>query len=189
MKKALIVIGILVVVFVITVAGVVIGKYNAFVSLNENITGQWSEVENQLQRRSDLIPNLVSSVKGYAKHEKAVFQAIADARAQMAGAKTISEKIAANQMVDSALARLLVVVENYPNLKADASFMRLMDELAGTENRIAVARNRYNDAVLTYNIMVKRFPGNIIASIFNFEKKDVYFKAEEKAKEVPKVEF
>jgi LemA protein len=146
-------------------------------------------VESQLQRRNDLIPNLVNTVKGYAKHEKDVFTAIADARSRLAGASTVNEKVKANEQMDSALARLLVVVEQYPNLKANENFIRLQDELAGTENRIAVERQRYNNSVLAYNTMIKSFPGNIIASMTGFSPRDVYFKAEEGAKQAPKVNF
>ena len=188
MKKLLVVLGVLIAV-VVVVGGIILGQYNSLVTLNETITGRWSEVENQLQRRGDLIPNLVNTVKGYAKHEKEIFEDVAAARAQLAGARTVDEKIKANQQVDGALSRLLAIAENYPQLKADANFRQLQDELAGTENRIAVARNRYNEVVQSYNIATRRFPGNIIASIFNFTRKDVYFKAEEKAKASPQVQF
>ncbi|MBI5696487.1 MAG: LemA family protein [Nitrospirae bacterium] len=161
---------------------------NSLVNMDEGITGQWSQVENQLQRRNDLIPNLVSSVKGYAAHEKEIFENIADARARMAGAKTREESIAAANAVSSALSRLLLVVENYPVLKADQTFLRLMDELAGTENRISVERKRYNDAVQQYNAARRRFPTNFIADIFGF-KEAAYFKVPEEAKAVPKVDF
>jgi LemA protein len=188
MKKLLVVLGVLVAIVVVA-GGVILGQYNNLVTLNEQITGRWSEVENQLQRRGDLIPNLVNTVKGYAKHEKGIFEDVAAARAQLAGARTVDEKIKANQQVDGALSRLLAIAENYPQLKADANFRQLQDELAGTENRIAVARNRYNETVQSYNIATRRFPGNIIAGIFNFGRKDVYYKAEEKAKALPQVQF
>ncbi|MBD3271993.1 MAG: LemA family protein, partial [Elusimicrobia bacterium] len=150
----------------------------------------WSQVENVLQRRYDLIPNLVNTVKGYAKHERELFEQFAEARKMMAGARSVNEKMRANDALSGALSRLMVVVEQYPNLKANESFQKLMDELAGTENRIAVERKRYNDSVGVYNIMVKRFPGNIVASIFNFEQKsEAYFQADEQAQEAPKVEF
>jgi LemA protein len=165
------------------------GSYNRFVTLNESIKGAWAQVDNQLQRRNDLIPNLVSTVKGYAKHEKDIFEDVANARSRLAGATTVNDKIKANQSMDSALSRLLAIAENYPQLRANENFIRLQDELAGTENRIAVERMRYNEIVLAYNVSIKRFPGNIIASIFNFGEKDVYFKPEAKAKEVPKVNF
>ena len=191
MKKGLI-IALAVVGTVVFVAGILFMSLmktrNEFVNLDEGINGQWSQVENQLQRRNDLIPNLVSTVKGYASHERGVFENIAEARARLAGASSREETIdAANQMT-SALARLLVVVENYPNLKADQTFTRLMDELAGTENRIAVERKRYNELVQQYNAMRRRFPSNIAASVFGFAEV-AYFKAPEEAKAVPKVEF
>jgi len=164
------------------------GSYNSFVNMDESVSAQWKQVENQLQRRNDLIPNLVSTVKGYASHEKGIFENIARARAMLAGAGSRAESMKAANMMSSALSRLLMVVENYPNLKADRSFNRLMDELAGTENRIAVERKRYNDLVRDYNAMRRRFPTNIIASVFHFEQA-AYFKVPETAKAVPKVDF
>jgi LemA protein len=163
-------------------------SYNTFVSQEEAIRAQWSQVENQLQRRNDLIPNLVETVKGYAAHESGVFQAVADSRARLAGAKSPEDKIAAANEQTSALARLLAVVENYPQLKADTQFARLMDELAGTENRIAVERMRYNEKVQAYNTQRRRFPSNVTASIFGF-KEYPYFQAPTEAKGVPKVSF
>jgi LemA protein len=184
MKKSWIILGVAVAVLL-----ALISMYNRFVSLDETIKNEWAQVENQLQRRADLIPNLVSTVKGYAKHEKTTFENIATARAKLAGAASISDKIKANQELDSALSRLLMVVEQYPNLKANENFIRLQDELSGTENRIAVARMRYNESVKSYNIIIKRFPSNIIASLTNFKEKDAYLKADERAKTAPKVEF
>jgi LemA protein len=181
----LIVIGLI----IFAIAGGFITNYNRLVSFNENITGAWAQVETQLQRRNDLIPNLVNTVKGYMEHEKDVFKNIADARAKLAGAKTINEKVQANLSLDSALARLLVIVENYPNLKANENFIRLQDELAGTENRISVSRLRYNEIVRDYNILIKRFPSNVVARMTGYSSKDAYFKAEERAKEVPSVKF
>ena len=163
-------------------------SYNTFVSQEEAIKSQWSQVENQLQRRSDLIPNLVETVKGYAAHETGVFQAVADARAKMAGAQTPEAKIAAANEQSSALARLLAVVENYPQLKANESFNRLMDELSGTENRIAVERMRYNERVQEYNTKRRSFPANVTATIFRF-KEYPYFNVPDAAKAVPKVDF
>jgi LemA protein len=163
-------------------------SYNKFVSQEEGIKAQWAQVENQLQRRNDLIPNLVSTVKGYAAHEQGVLQAIADSRAKMAGAKTPEQTIAAANEQTSALARLLVVVENYPNLKADEQFNRLMDELSGTENRIAVERMRYNEKVQAYNTLRRSFPSNVTGSLFGF-KEYPFFKAPAEAKQVPKVDF
>jgi LemA protein len=185
MKKFLIglaIVGVLIIISFISV-------YNGIVSKHETITAKWAQVENQLQRRNDLIPNLVNSVKGYAVHEKTVFEDVTNARSQWAKASTVDEKVKAASNIDAALARLLLVVENYPNLKADQTFLALMDELAGTENRIAVERMRYNEAVQDYNITVRRFPGNFIAGMFGYKPATGYFKAEEKAKAVPKVEF
>jgi LemA protein len=185
MKGFLIGLGIVIVVVII----VLISVYNGIVSKHETITSSWAQVENQLQRRNDLIPNLVNTVKGYAGHEKTVFENVTNARSQWARANTIEEKVKAASAVDSALARLLLVVENYPNLKADQTFLRLMDELSGTENRIAVERMRYNEAVRAYNIAVRIFPGNMIANRYGFKPATEYFKAEEKAKVVPEVKF
>ncbi len=163
-------------------------SYNRFVSDEEAIKTQWSQVENQLQRRNDLIPNLVETVKGYAGHESDVFKAIADSRAKLAGAKTPEDTINAANQQTQALARLLVVVENYPNLKANEQFNRLMDELAGTENRIAVERMRYNERVQEYNTLRGQFPSNVTAKLFGF-KEDPFFQAPPEAKQVPKVNF
>ncbi len=177
-----------IVVLVLVFIGV-ISVYNGIVSLHENITAKWAQVENQLQRRNDLIPNLVNTVKGYAVHEKTVFEDITNARSQWAKATTVEDKVKAASNIDSALARLLLIVENYPNLKADQTFLKLMDELSGTENRIAVERMRYNEAVRDYNITVRRFPGNIVAGFFGYKVATEYFKSEEKAKLVPEVKF
>jgi LemA protein len=185
MKRLLMVLLVLAVIIILPVIAV----YNGIVSKHETITAKWAQVENQLQRRNDLIPNLVNTVKGYAAHEKTVFEDVTKARSQWAGASTVEEKVRAAAAVDSALARLLLVVENYPNLKADQTFLRLMDELSGTENRIAVERMRYNEAVKDYNITVRVFPGNIVAGIFGYKPATEYFKAEEKAKAVPEVKF
>jgi LemA protein len=163
-------------------------SYNKFTAQEEDIKSKWSEVENQLQRRNDLIPNLVETVKGYAKQEQTVFGQIADARAKMAGAQTPADKITAANQESSALARLLVVVENYPQLKSDAEFARLMDELAGTENRLAVARMRYNESVQTYDTARRQFPANVTAKMFGF-KEYPYFNVPDSAKAVPKVDF
>ncbi len=164
-------------------------SYNRFVSQEETIKTQWSQVENQLQRRNDLIPNLVEATKGFAQQERDVFQAIADSRAKLAGATTPEQRMTAATEQSSALARLLVVVENYPILKSDATFARLMDELAGTENRIAVERMRYNETVQAYNTSRRQFPSNITGAIFGFQKDYPVFKADEGAKVVPKVDF
>jgi LemA protein len=163
-------------------------SYNRFTAQEEAIKAQWGQVENQLQRRNDLIPNLVETVKGYAQQEQAVFGAIADARAKMAGATTPAERIAAANAESSALARLMVVVENYPQLRSNESFNRLMDELAGTENRLATERNRYNERLQEYNTLRRRFPSNVTAKIFGFGEYP-YFDAPEAAQGVPKVDF
>ena len=163
-------------------------SYNTFVSQEEAIKAQWAQVQNQLQRRNDLIPNLVETVKGYAGHEQAVFQAVADSRAKLAGATTPAETIAAANAQTSALARLLAIVENYPQLKANESFNRLMDELAGTENRIAVERMRYNERVQEYNTSRRQFPGVMTAKMFNFTDYP-FFEAPADAQKVPSVNF
>jgi LemA protein len=162
--------------------------YNTLVSQQEGVDAGWSEVENQLQRRNDLIPNLVSTVKGFAAQEKEVLTRVTELRSRVAGAATPQETIEASNQLSSALSRLLVVVERYPDLKSNQNFIRLQDELAGTENRLAVARKRYNDAVRAYNTTVKRFPSNLIAGMFGFETR-AYFEAPEAAEETPKVEF
>src|SRR5207249_5285420 len=156
--------------------------YNRIVNEEQQVEAAWSQVENQLQRRADLIPNLVEVVKGYASHEKSVFDNIANARSAMVGAGSRADKIAASNQLDGAISRLLVVTENYPQLKADANFQRLMDELAGTENRLAVARNRYNEAVQVYNSDVRGIPGAWWARIGGFPSQKEYFKAEASAK-------
>ncbi len=163
-------------------------SYNTFTAQEEAIKGQWAQVENQLQRRSDLIPNLVETVKGFAAQEQAVFGAVADARAKMAGASTPAQKIEAGNAESSALARLLVVMEAYPQLKSDASFNRLMDELAGTENRLSTERMRYNERVQAYNTMRRQFPSNITASVFSFDEYP-YYEIPESAKVTPRVNF
>src|SRR5687768_14447901 len=179
----------LVVLVVAVIAAAMSGcSYNRFTTQEEAIKAQWAQVENQLQRRSDLIPNLVETTKGFAQQEKDVFGAVADARAKMAGATTPAQKIDAANQESSALARLLVVVENYPQLKSDATFARLMDELAGTENRLAAERMRYNERVQEYNTTRRRFPSNVTAKMFGF-KEYPYFEAPTDAKGAPKVDF
>jgi LemA protein len=163
-------------------------SYNRFVSQEESIKTQWSQVENQLQRRNDLIPNLVETTKGIAQQEKDVFGQIADSRAKMAGARSPEEQIQAATEQSAALARLLVVVENYPQLRSSESFNRLMDELSGTENRIAVERMRYNERVQEYNTQRRQFPSNITASLFGFKEYPL-FNAPAAAEQVPKVNF
>ena len=163
-------------------------SYNRFVSQEEAIKAQWAQVENQLQRRNDLIPNLVETVKGYAQHEESVFKDVADARTQLLSAKSPEEKIGAANRETSALGRLLAIAENYPQLKANEQFNRLMDELAGTENRLAVERMRYNEKVQEYDTSRRRFPANLTAKMFGF-KEYPYFQAPPDAKTVPKVNF
>jgi LemA protein len=166
-----------------------VGHRNAMVTKREAVNSAWSQVDVVLQRRADLIPNLVETVKGFASHEEKVFGDIAAARAAMIGAKTPSEKIAANGQLDSALGRLMVVVENYPQLRSNENFLRLQDELAGTENRIAVERKRYNDTLQDYNTYIGLFPNNIVASLSGFTRNDAYFKADEGSRQAPKVNF
>jgi LemA protein len=162
--------------------------YNTLVSQNEAVDGAWSEVQNQLQRRNDLIPNLVETVKGFAKQEQAVLIGVTEARAKVGGAATPEQAMNASNELSNALARLLVVVERYPELKSDQNFLRLQDELAGTENRLAVARKRYNDVVQTYQTTSKRFPTNLVAMLFGFEPRP-YFEAPEAARAAPQVKF
>jgi LemA protein len=163
-------------------------SYNTFVGQEEAVKAQWAQVQNQLQRRSDLIPNLVETAKGFAQHEESIYKDIADARSRLLAAKSPEETIQAANQQTSALGRLLAVVENYPNLKANEQFNRLMDELSGTENRIAVERMRYNEKIQEYNTARRRFPGNITASLFSFKEYPL-FEAPAEAKAVPKVDF
>ena len=188
MKKIWIIIA-AIVLLALAVGGSCTGRYNEIVTLNESVSTAWSQVENVLQRRNDLIPNLVATVQGYAAHEQKVFTDVTEARAKVGGAQTIPAKIDANNQLSAALSRMLLVVERYPDLKANQNFLSLQDELAGTENRIAVERMRYNDAVKAYNVYVRRFPNNILASIFGYARENVYFKADESAKTAPKVNF
>jgi LemA protein len=184
----------LIVLVVLLLAGLMFGgKYvgirNDLVTKKESVNAAWSQVDVALQRRADLIPNLVETVKGYAKHEESIMTAVANARSALLGAKTPQEKIAANTQLDGALGRLLVVVENYPNLKANETFLRLQDELAGTENRIAVERRKYNETVQSYNTQIQLFPNNIVASMSGFQRNDAYFKTDPGARTAPKVAF
>jgi LemA protein len=185
---ALIVVGLIVLVGII-MAGSLFGTHNELVQEREAIKGAWAQVDVVLQRRADLIPNLVETVKGYAKHEETAIDSVTAARAALGGAQTPKDKIAANGQLDSAVSRLLVVVENYPNLKANENFMRLQDELSGAENRIAVERRKYNETVQKYNTDIELFPKNIAASIWGFKREDAYFKADDAAKQAPKVKF
>ena len=163
-------------------------SYNKFVGQEEGIKAQWAQVQNQLQRRNDLIPNLVETVKGYAQHEESVYKDIADARSRLLAAKSPEETIQAANQQSSALGRLLAVVENYPQLKANEQFNRLMDELAGTENRIAVERMRYNEKIQEYNTSRRQFPANVTARVFGF-KEYPFFEAPPEAQKVPSVTF
>ncbi|HUT71441.1 MAG TPA: LemA family protein [Desulfatiglandales bacterium] len=186
--KALAIAGIVVVVILLIFFLSIKGTYNSLVRLDEGIKGAWAQVENQLQRRYDLIPNYVETVKGYARFEKEVLLKVTEARARVGGAGSVKEKIDANNELSSALSRLLVVVERYPDLKANQNFIRLQDELAGTENRIAVERRRYNEAVREYNVKIRSFPTNILAGMFGFSRAE-FFEAPAEAKEAPKVKF
>ena len=188
MKIALGVLAVIVL-LVLVLGGSLMGSRNELVTEKNSVEAAWAQVDVALQRRADLIPNLVETVKGFAKQEQTVIQSVADARAALGGARTPSEKIAANGQLDTALSRLLVVVENYPNLKSNENFLRLQDELAGTENRMAVERRKYNETVQRYNTDIELFPKNIAASLFGFQRNDAYFKAEVAAKEPPKVKF
>jgi LemA protein len=187
MKVALVVIGVLLLVGLL-VGGSLVGTRNSLVTEKAAIDAAWSQVDVVLQRRADLIPNLVETVKGYAKQEKDVIKEITDARAALNSAQTPTDKIAANGKIDSALGRLLVVVENYPDLKSNTNFLRLQDELAGSENRIAIERRKYNETVQKYNTDIELFPKNIAASMFGFGPKE-YFKADSASRTVPKVSF
>jgi len=186
-KTILIVVGIIILIIVIPFMYLK-GTYNSLVTMDESVKGAWAQVENQLQRRYDLIPNYVETVKGYAAHEKEVFVKVTEARSKVAGAGSINDKIQANNSLSSALSRLLVVVERYPELKANTNFIRLQDELAGTENRLAVERRRYNETVKAYNIKIRRFPTNIFAGMFGFEKA-TFFEVPKERQEAPKVKF
>ncbi len=184
MKKGLIVLIILVVI-ALMLGSSFISRRNEMVVKREAVNAAWAQVDVVLQRRADLIPNLVETVKGFAAQEQTVFGDIAKARSALLGAHSPAEKIAANGQLDSALGRLLVVVENYPQLKSNENFLRLQDELAGTENRIAVERRRYNDAVQDYNTYIALFPNSLVASMSGFTRNDAYFKTEEGARQVP----
>lgn len=187
MKKMLIPI-LIVVGIIVLIAALLIPSYNGFVDSNENVNQAYAQVENQLQRRVDLIPNLVETVKGFAEQERGIMTEIADARARLAGADSPGEQAEADSELSGALSRLLVIVENYPDLKSDANFRQLMDELAGTENRLSVARQDYNEAVSAHNRKVQRMPGAFIAGVFGFDERE-YFEAEDGAENAPEVDF
>jgi LemA protein len=181
----------IVVVLVLFVVGMFrwyVRTYNRIVTLEEQVNNTWAQVENQFQRRYDLIPNLVNTVKGYAEHEKGVLTEVTEARAKVGAAQSVGEKIDANQELSSALSRLMVVVENYPNLKANQNFLDLQAQLEGTENRISVERRRYNEAVRNFNTFIRLFPNSFVANSKGFSRKE-FFKAEEGAAKAPKVEF
>jgi LemA protein len=188
MKKSaiwLIVLGAIVVIAI----GMYVSMRNTMVQKNEAVKEHWSEVDVQMQRRADLIPNLVATVKGYAQHEETVFDNVTKAREALLNARTPSDRIAANGQLDGALGRLLAIVENYPQLKANENFLSLQDELAGTENRIAVARRRYNLALRDYNAYIAMFPNNIVAGWSGFRRNDAYFEASPESQKVPQVNF
>ena len=191
MKKVIIILVIVLVLgflFLAVIGLATAGTYNHLVSLSQGVDSQWAQVQNVYQRRADLIPNLVETVKGYAKQEKDVMIGVTEARAKVGGAGTVPDKIAANNQLSGALSRLMVVVEKYPDLKSNQNFMHLQDELAGTENRIAVERMRYNEAVKDYNQTIKSFPANLLAGIFGF-KEGAFFNAPKEAREAVKVKF
>ena len=185
--------GLIVVIILLVIALIAFGQYvgvrNTLVTKNEAVKSAWSQVDIVLQRRADLIPNLVETVKGYAQQEQTVFGDIAKARSALLSAGTPQDKIAANNQLDGAIGRLLVIAENYPQLKSNENFLRLQDELAGTENRISVERKRYNDTLQDYNTYVQQFPNNIFAGWAGFKPNEAYFAAAEGSREVPKVNF
>ena len=187
-QKTLLIVVIVLVVIILIPFSYLRGTYNSLVTMDESVKGAWAQVENQLQRRYDLIPNLVETVKGYAKQEREVFVQVTEARAKVGGAASIPDKIGANNQLTGALSRLLLVVERYPELKSNTNFIRLQDELAGTENRIAVERRRYNETVKAYNIKIRRFPTNLVAGMFGFEKA-TFFEVPKERQEAPKVKL
>jgi LemA protein len=187
--KAGLVFVVMLIVLALIFGGMYVGRRNQMAIKREAVNAAWSQVDVVLQRRADLIPNLVATVKGFAVHEEQVFGEIAQARSALIGAKTPADRIAANGALDSALSRLLVITENYPQLKSNENFLRLQDELAGTENRIAVERRRYNDTVQDYNTYISLFPNSLIAGFAGFTRNDAYFKTEEGARTAPKVNF
>ncbi|MFB3140525.1 MAG: LemA family protein [Candidatus Acidiferrales bacterium] len=188
MKKIWIVL-IVVAVLILMVGGSLVSRRNEMVSKSESINATWAQVDVVMQRRADLIPNLVATVKGIAAQEQTVFGNIANARAAMMGARTPRERIAANNQLDGALGRLFVIVENYPQLRSNENFLRLQDELAGTENRIAIERRRYNESLRDYNTYIGLFPNNLVAGFSGFTRNEDYFEAAQAAREAPQVEF
>jgi len=187
--KALIIVLVIIAIVLVAGFGSYVSAKNQMVAKNEAVKSAWSQVDIVLQRRADLIPNLVETVKGFAMQEQTVFGDIAKARSQLLSASTPQDKIAANQQLDGALGRLLVVVENYPQLRSNENFLRLQDELAGTENRIAVERKRYNDTLQDYNTFIGQFPNSVWAGMAGFHRNDAYFAATEGSRQTPKVDF
>jgi LemA protein len=187
--KAVIALIAIIVLIVAVIGGAYVSSRNQMVTLDEQVKSNWAQVDVVLQRRADLIPNLVNTVKGFAAHEETVYADIANARAALLSAKTPSDKIAANGQLDGALGRLLAISENYPQLKSNENFLRLQDELAGTENRIAVERKRYNDSIQSYNTYIRQFPNSMFAGWAGFQPNNAYFQASATSREVPKVEF
>ena len=187
--KSILAIVVIIVLIVAAVGGMYVSRRNQMVTLDEQVKSNWAQVDVVLQRRADLIPNLVETVKGFAAHEEQVFGDIAKARSALIGAKTPQDKIAANGQLDSALSRLLVISENYPQLKSNENFLRLQDELAGTENRIAVERKRYNDSIQAYNTYIGLFPNSLFAQWAGFKRNEAYFQASEGSRVAPKVQF
>lgn len=188
MKSALIVLGVILLVLLL-VGGKMVGIRNDLVTQRETVNGAWAQVDVVLQRRAELIPNLVETVKGFAKQEREILESIANARAGLLNARNPQESIEANSRLDNAIGRLLVVVENYPQLRSNENFLRLQDELAGSENRIAVERRRYNEAVQRYNTSIEMFPNNLAAGLFGFTRNDAYFKTDPAARQAPAVKF
>jgi LemA protein len=188
MKTGVIVL-VVVAVIALLAGGAYVSSRNQMVTKNEAVKSAWAEVDVVLQRRADLIPNLVETVKGFAAQEQTVFHDIASARSALLGAKTPADKIAANGQLDGAIGRLLLIVENYPQLKSNENFLRLQDELAGTENRIAVERKRYNDTLQDYNTFIGLFPNSLFAGWSGFQRNNAYFTASESSREAPKVQF
>jgi LemA protein len=186
--------GVLLVVGIIIIGGIIAGSYlfgvrNDLVREQNDVQGKWAQVDNDLKRRADLIPNLVETVKGFAKQEQTVFGDVAAARSKLLNAPTPQTKIEANNELSGALGRLLVIQERYPELKSNENFLRLQDELAGTENRIAISRRDYNDAITRYNTDIELFPKNVAAGMFGFHRNDAYFKTTEEERKVPSVKF
>lgn len=182
------IIGIIIILAIIIFVGIIVGNYNSIVSKEEVVSQKMADIDTNLQRRADLIPNLVSTVKGYAAHEQNAIDSVTKARSKLLNAKTMEDKANANEALTSSLNNLIAIVEAYPDLKANQNFIQLQDELAGTENRISVSRKDYNESVKTYNAYIKKVPTNVIANLFGFDAKD-YFRATKGANEVPEVSF